>query len=48
VSADVLALINGVAAGGTLPAGQDVKTVVGPRLPGDDRNALPARPARRR
>jgi predicted Zn-dependent protease len=48
VSADVLALINGVAVGGMLPAGQDVKTVVGPRLPGDDRNALPARPARRR
>ena len=33
VTADVLALINGVAAGGTLPAGQPVKTVVGGRLP---------------
>ncbi len=37
VSADVLALINGVAAGGTLPAGQPVKTVVGGRLPGETR-----------
>ncbi len=35
VSADVLALINGVAAGGTLPAGEPVKTVVGGRLPGE-------------
>jgi predicted Zn-dependent protease len=37
VTADVLALINGVAAGGTLPAGQPVKTVVGGRLPGEVR-----------
>ena len=35
VSADVLALINGVPAGGTLPAGEPVKTVVGGRLPGE-------------
>ena len=34
VSADVLALINGVPAGGTLPAGE-AKTVVGGRLPGE-------------
>ena len=47
VSADVLALINGVAAGGTLPAGEDVKTVVGGRLPGEDR-LPPVEPVRRR
>jgi predicted Zn-dependent protease len=35
VSADVLALINGVPAGGTLPAGEPAKTVVGGRLPGE-------------
>ena len=35
VSADVLALINGVPPGGTLPAGEPVKTVVGGRLPGE-------------
>ena len=34
VAPDVLALINGVAAGGTLPAGE-AKTVVGGRLPGE-------------
>jgi predicted Zn-dependent protease len=34
VGADVLALINGVAAGGTIPAGE-AKTVVGGRLPGE-------------
>ena len=37
VSADVLALINGVPAGGTLPAGEPAKTVVGGRLPGEAR-----------
>lgn len=37
VSADVLALINGVPPGGTLPAGEPVKTVVGGRLPGETR-----------
>lgn len=36
VSADVLALINGVPAGGTLPA-EPAKTVVGGRLPGGTR-----------
>jgi len=35
VSAEVLALINGVPAGGTLPAGEPAKTVVGGRLPGE-------------
>lgn len=35
VSADVIALINGLPAGGTLPAGEPVKTVVGGRLPGE-------------
>ncbi len=34
VKPDVLALINGVAAGGTIPAGE-AKTVVGGRLPGE-------------
>jgi predicted Zn-dependent protease len=34
VSADVLALINGLPAGGTLPGGEPAKTVVGGRLPG--------------
>lgn len=38
VSEDVLALINGVPAGGTLPAGEPVKTVVGGRLPGETSN----------
>ena len=37
VSADVLALINHVAPGGTLPAGQPAKVVVGGRLPNEDR-----------
>ena len=37
VPADVLALINGVPAGGTLPAGQPAKVVIGGRLPGEDR-----------
>jgi len=37
VSADVLALINGVPPGGTLPAGEPAKTVVGGRLPGESR-----------
>jgi predicted Zn-dependent protease len=37
VTADVLALINGIPAGGTLPAGEPVKTVVGGRLPGEVR-----------
>jgi predicted Zn-dependent protease len=37
VSADVLALINGVPAGGALPAGEPAKTVVGGRLPGEAR-----------
>src|SRR6185503_15421583 len=45
VTADVLALINQVAAGGTLPAGQPAKVVVGGRLPNEDRRAGPA-PAR--
>jgi hypothetical protein len=35
VSADILALINGVRTGGTLPA--PAKTVVGGRLPGETR-----------
>ena len=38
VSADVLALINGVPAGGTLPGNQDAKIVVGGRLPGTQRS----------
>jgi predicted Zn-dependent protease len=37
VSADVLALINGLPVGGTLPAGEPAKTVVGGRLPGEVR-----------
>src|SRR6185503_19435761 len=37
VSADVLALINQVAPGATLPAGQPAKVVVGGRLPNEDR-----------
>jgi predicted Zn-dependent protease len=37
VSPDVLALINGVPNGGTLPGGQPAKTVVGGRLPGTER-----------
>jgi predicted Zn-dependent protease len=45
VTADVLALINQVAPGGTLPAGQSAKVVVGGRLPNEDRRAGPA-PAR--
>jgi predicted Zn-dependent protease len=38
VGADVLALINGVPAGGTLPA-DEAKIVVGGRLPGSERSA---------
>jgi len=43
VSADVLALINHVAPGATLPAGQPAKIVVGGRLPNEDRRQTDGR-----
>jgi predicted Zn-dependent protease len=42
VTADVLALINQVAPGATLPAGPPAKVVIGGRLPNEDRRAAPS------